>query len=302
MNNEKKSLVFFGSGPVAAESLRLLSKTFSIEAVITKPTTEQEMHLVLPTIPIYLVSNKSELDNLIESNSFKSSCAVLIDFGIIVSQKVIDYFPNGIINSHFSLLPELRGADPISFAILEGREKTGVSLMLLVEAMDEGPILSVGEQTIEFDDTTTNLTEKLIKLSYSLLEHSIPKYLTGEIVPRDQNYISEHFSRKVSYTRKLTKSDGVIDWNKPALQIEREIRAYSGWPKSRTSLGGIDCVVTKARIQELSGKPGTLFIDGKSFGVYCGQGALLIERLKPAGKNEMDARSFINGYINKLNT
>lgn len=300
MNNEKISLVFFGSGPVAEESLRLLANTFSIEAVITKPTTEREMHLACPESPIFLVSNKAELDTLIESSNFSSPCGVLIDFGIIVSQKVIDYFKFGIINSHFSLLPELRGADPISFAILEGREKTGVSLMLLVEAMDEGPILSVGEQTIDNDDTTPTLTEKLIKLSYSLLEHSIPKYLTGEIVPRDQKFISEQFSRQVSYTRKLTKSDGAIDWSKPAQQIEREIRAYTGWPKSRTNLSGIDCVITKARTQEISGEPGKLFINDKILGVYCGQGALIIERLKPAGKNEMDVVGFLAGYRNRL--
>jgi len=301
MNNEKKSLVFFGSGPVAEESLRLLASTFSIEAVVTKPTTEQEMHLACPDSPVFVVSNKSELDTLIESNNFLSPCGVLIDFGIIVSQKVIDYFPKGIVNSHFSLLPELRGADPISFAILEGREKTGVSLMLLVEAMDEGPILSIGEQIIDKDDTTPSLTKKLIMLSYSLLEHSIPKYLTGKIVPRDQKYISEQFSRQVSYSRKLTKSDGIIDWKKPAEQIEREIRAYSGWPKSRTSLNGIDCVITRASVTEESGVAGELLIEPKRLGVYCGQGCLIIEQLKPAGKNDMDVRSFINGYINKLN-
>ena len=301
MNNEKKSLVFFGSGPVAAESLRLLANTFSIEAVVTKPTTEREMHLACPESPVFLVSNKAELDRLIESRNFSSSCGVLIDFGIIVSRKIIDYFEFGIINSHFSLLPELRGADPISFAILEGKEKTGVSLMLLVEAMDEGPILSVGQLSLDGSETTHTLSSDLIELSYNLLLECLPKYLSGEINPVSQDVIARQFNLEASYTRKLTKSDGFIDWNKTAEQIEREIRAYIGWPKSSTSLNGIDCVITKAHSLELSGEPGELFINAKTLGVYCGHGALVIERLKPAGKNAMDSSSFLNGYINKLN-
>ena len=301
MNNEKKSLVFFGSGPVAAESLRLLENTFSIEAVVTKPTTEREMHLACPGSPIFLVNNKAELDTLIESSNFSSPCGVLIDFGIIVSSKVIDYFEFGIINSHFSLLPELRGADPISFAILEGKEKTGVSLMLLVEAMDEGPILSVGQLSLDGSETTHTLSSDLIELSYNLLLECLPKYLSGEINPVSQDVITRQFNLEASYTRKLTKSDGFIDWNKTAEQIEREIRAYIGWPKSSTSLNGIDCVITKAHSLELSGEPGELFINAKTLGVYCGHGALVIERLKPAGKNAMDSSSFLNGYINKLN-
>ncbi|MCA9346269.1 methionyl-tRNA formyltransferase [Candidatus Saccharibacteria bacterium] len=300
--NEKISLVFFGSGPVAAESLRLLTNTFNIEAVVTKPTTEQEMSSACAYAPIFTVKNKMELDSLIENTEFNSQLAVLIDFGIIVNQKVIDYFPLGIINSHFSLLPELRGADPISFAILEGKDKTGVSLMLLVEAMDEGPILTFGEEVIEKTDTTPTLTGKLIKLSYSLLDHTIPKYLKGEIVPADQNYISEQFSRYVSYTRKLAKNDGVIDWNKTAEQINNEVRAFSGWPKSRTNLNGIDCVIIEVEpIKESFGNPGTIKVSGKDLAIQCGnKTALNIKIIKPAGKKEMTAEAFLAGYAQRL--
>src|SRR6202000_1513764 len=100
-------------------------------------------------LPLCTAATRRELGTLFVGASFKSNVAVLIDFGIIVSQSVIDFFPNGIINSHFSLLPEWRGADPITFAILSGQKQTGVSLMLVVEAMDEGPLLAVGE--IELD-------------------------------------------------------------------------------------------------------------------------------------------------------
>jgi methionyl-tRNA formyltransferase len=305
MKKSKTSLVFFGSGPVAAESLRLLALIFDIESVITKPSTEREMRSVCVNSPLLKVSNKTELDTLISEHNFSSKLAVLIDFGIIVSQKVIDKFPYGIINSHFSLLPELRGADPISFAILEGKEKTGVSLMLLVEAMDEGPILSIGEETLNGNETTPELTNRLIKLSDTLLQNTIPKYLSGEIKPTDQKNIEKESNRKPSYTRKLTKSDGVIDWQKPAIQLEREIRAYTDWPKSSAKLGGVELIITKAYTvpsNSPDSKPGEIMYvpETKSLGVETKNGTLYIEKLKPIGKKEMDIAGFLAGYKDRL--
>src|SRR5687768_10593623 len=132
MNKKSEPIVFFGSGPVAAESLRLLAQDFTIEAVITKPRAAHHKgdvpvltlaeSLGLPTETAY---DKKSLDKLFETKAFKSRLGVLVDFGIIVSQAVIDYFPFGIVNSHFSLLPEWRGADPITFSILSGQKETG---------------------------------------------------------------------------------------------------------------------------------------------------------------------------------
>ena len=288
----KTSIVFMGSGPVAAASLSLLSKTFDIEAVITKPTTEKEMTMESSS-PVHTVSSRSELDILIEQNQFSSSVAVLIDFGIIVSQQVLDYFEYGIINSHFSLLPELRGADPISFAILEGKEETGVSLMLLVEAMDEGPLLDKKSLRIEETDTTPSLTDKLIQLSYSMLCETLDEYLQGSIAAQEQSGLS-------SYTRKLTKADGVIDWSKPADVLQREIRAFSGWPKSTTNFDGIDCVLLSSSVIDKYGESGTLFIHDKELAVHCGDKSLVIHTLKPAGKKAMPSQAFLAGYRSRL--
>ena len=310
MTNEKTSFVFFGSGPVAAESLRLLAQDFDIEAVVTKPTTLSEMRAVTPDIPVFNVSTKAELDTLIIEKSFTSTVGVLIDFGIIVSQQTINYFPKGIINSHFSLLPELRGADPISFAILEGKQETGVSLMLLVAAMDEGPVLSVGVEPLDGTETSSVLTRRLIALSHALLKDTLPAYVKDEVnpasgvvpKPQPQELHCELLHKKFNptYTRKLTKQDGLIDWQKPAVQIEREIRAYAEWPKSRTTLGEVDCIITKASLSDKNGTPGELFIDGKQLGVYCSEGALILEKLKPAGKKDMDVAGFLAGYKNRL--
>ena len=294
-------IVFFGSGPVAAESLRLLARDFEVESVVTKPrpphhrgdvpvlSAAEELGLRIST-----VANKNELNDLFETKPFKSRVGVLVDFGIIISQQVIDYFPLGIVNSHFSILPEWRGADPITFAILSGQEQTGVSIMLLVEAMDEGPLLGYGEYDLSPKNTTPELTDHLIKLSDALLKHDLPLYLAGKAKGVPQ----EITGRKVSYSRKLTKQDGDIDWSKPAEQLEREIRAFIEWPKSRTKLGDLEVVVTGASVANMAGKPGDRAIVDKKPAVYCGDKCLIIERLKPAGKKEMTGEAFLAGYKN----
>jgi len=305
MKQISTKIVFFGSGPVAAKSLKLLARNFTVEAVVTKPRPEHHRGDV-PVISaanelglkLHTVANRKALDELIATKPFESRLGILIDFGIIVSQQVIDYFPLGIINSHFSILPELRGADPITFAILSGQQITGVSLMLLVEAMDEGPLLGYGEQPLDGTETAPQLTDRLISLSDALLQELVPSYIeTQKTAPQDIT------GRSVSYSRKLTKEDGVIDWKKPAEQIEREIRAYTDWPKSRATLAGKDIVITSARVVPTeNGEPGNSKIVGKGLLIDCGQGALAIDKLKPAGKNEMTAEAFLAGHKHLLGT
>ena len=284
----KDTIVFFGSGPVAAKSLELLAKTFTVEAIVTKPSTVRQMDAVVSGVPVHSVSNRVELNELIASKPFGSRLAVLIDFGIIVSKEVIDSFPLGIVNSHFSVLPELRGADPISFAILSGQPKTGVSLMLVDEGMDTGKILTTKALPIIPNDTTPSLTNKLILLSNELLGEFIPRYISGEVSPRAQSHPD-----RATYSRKLTKEDGIIDWAKPAEVIEREVRAFIEWPKSSSQLANKEITITAAHVTKGSGKPGTVVVRGKEILVYCGQDVLVIDKLKPAGKREMNAEAFL---------
>ncbi len=299
MKKISEPIIFFGSGPVAAASLELLNKNFSIEAVITKPKPAHHKGS-FPVIdvsdalalPIHTVRNKAELSSLMSTATFTSRLGILIDFGIIIGQDVIDYFPLGIINSHFSILPEWRGADPISFAILSGQKTTGVSLMLLVAAMDEGPLLGYGEQPLSGHETTPELTNQLILLSDALLTHDIPRFIQAETKGAPQSITG----RSISYSRKLTKQDGIIDWHKPAKEIEREIRAFIEWPKSRTVLAGKEIIITKAHIVDRQGKPGNISIENKELFVCCGEDCLSLETLKPAGKNEMSASAFLAGY------
>ncbi len=296
------SVIFLGSGPVAAKSLELLTKNFVVEAVITKPkpTHHKGNFPVIDVatnlgLPIHYVSNKQELDALISKQDTRSRVGIIIDFGIIVSQKVINKFPLGIVNSHFSLLPEWRGADPISFSVLSGQAKTGVSLMIIDAGMDTGKLITQKSLDIRPSDTTSSLTERLIELSDKLLQECLPGYLVGDIKPKNQPHPD-----RATYSRKLTKEDGIIDWNKPANQIEREIRAFIEWPKSRTTLAGKDIVMTSshAHMSEIDNNLGIgdAYSSNKCLMIKCGEGYLCVEKLKPAGKNEMTAEAFLAGH------
>lgn len=308
----KPSIVFFGSGPVAARSLELLVNSFTIEVVITKPRPAHHKGEV-PVVslaaelglPIITADSKQSLSQVVSEQHFTSTVAVLIDFGIIVEQDVIDAFPLGIVNSHFSLLPQWRGADPIAFSLLSGQKETGVSLMLLVRAMDEGPLLAQAPVAIEPTDTITTLTESLIEVSYHALTQVLPEYLNGTITPAPQESATMASSPTPSYSRKLTKADALLDFTKPADILEREIRAFIEWPKSKTRLAGIEVIVTKAHVvenKELSnqtvGEPSIL--DNKQLGIITSDGILAIDELKPAGKKAMSSEAFLNGYGQNL--
>jgi methionyl-tRNA formyltransferase len=311
------SLVFFGTGPVACESLRLLSKHFSIEAVVTKPKPQGHKGsfpvLELSSglnIRTFTPTNKKELSQLVKDKPFRSRVGVVIDYGIIIDQDVIDYFPFGIINSHFSLLPELRGADPITFSILKDQKVTGVSLMLIVKGLDEGPILSQTQVIIDPEETAISLTKKLILASDKELQTVLPKWLQKKIEARSQEDFTTPSNRQPSYSRKLLKTDGEIDWTKSATEIEREVRAFCEWPKSFTTLHTIPLIITSARVAPQIDRtdalsPGSVKIvskkdRSKSLYVACGEGCLWIQRLKPSGKKEMTAQEFLAGYAARL--
>ncbi|MEO6110187.1 MAG: methionyl-tRNA formyltransferase [Candidatus Saccharimonadales bacterium] len=285
-----KTVVFFGSGPVAAESLRSLAANFSIEAVVTKAVPAHHKGIApVETLAhelglkLLFASTKNELDDLMSNQSLTSPVGIVVDYGVIISQKVIDSFPYGIINSHFSLLPQWRGADPITFSILSGQEKTGVSLMVIDAGLDTGKLITQKILHIAPDDTTPSLTEKLIALSNDLFNEYLPCYLNDEITLKNQPHPD-----RVTFSRKLTKDDSILDWSKPADMLECEVRAYIGWPKSRATILDQTVIVTKSHVSDTK----TTALD-----IECGDGKFLSidELIGPSGR-KMDARGFLNGY------
>lgn len=285
------SIVFFGSGPVAAASLQgLLDSGFDIEAVITKPKPNHHRGeapvLVLAekhNLPVHTASTKAELLNIFDKIMFSSLAGIVVDYGVLIPREVIDYFPKGIINSHFSLLPQWRGADPITFALLSGQEKTGVSVMLIEPQLDTGKLIAQAHYDIEPDETIVTLTDNLVELSNKTLKEILPLYLAGQIVPTDQNPLEEP-----TYSRKLTKEDGIVKWDKPAEVIEREVRAFLGWPKSRSELFGQPVIITKSRIAK-DARDGALVVS-------CQPGWLeVLELIGPSGRT-MSGADFLRGY------
>lgn len=290
MNHTSKTLLFFGSGPVAAASLGSLLSSFKIEAVVTKsvPPHHKEVALVEElakknNLPVYFASTKRELNLLFEKQHFHSSIGLVVDYGVIMSGEVISYFKLGIINSHFSLLPKWRGADPITFSILNGDKETGVSLMRIVPTLDEGQLISQEHFALRPDITTPELTDKLVELSNSMIIRDLPRYMDGTMATYDQPNLQP------SYSRKLTKKDSQLDLFKSGEVLEREVRAFRGWPKSKLSFHGKDIIVTQARVA-----------DHKTDGIFvieCGNNTFLEiqELVAPSGKT-MTGAAFLRGY------
>lgn len=294
--SKSKKLVFFGSGPVSRASLEALyKKGFDFEAVITKPRLAHHRGPVpvldfveKNKVPYYTPQNKQEVADLFSKQKFTSPMGLVVDYGIIISKDVIDSFPKGILNSHFSLLPEWRGADPITFAILSGQTETGVSLMLINKNLDEGMLISQEKLPIKSDYDAPELTQKLVELSSKMLNRDMPPYLDCKINPYPQP------DQTPTYSRKLVKEDGILDWAKPAEQLEREVRAYAGWPRSVTRLFGHKIIVTKARVAK---QPASQEKDDALI-MRANPGWLEItELIAPSGR-KMSGADFLRGYRN----
>ena len=239
-------------------------------------------------IPLFLPNKPSEIDQ--EIRNLKPDIAVLVAYGRIISQTIIDLFPMGIVNIHPSLLPKYRGPTPIESAILNGDTQTGVSIMQLSAGMDDGPVYA--QRTIELEkDTKMELYEKVTATSTELFFEVFPSILNDSLKPTDQDDI------QATYSKLLDKKDGVIDWGKPAEQLEREIRAYAHWPQSRTRLAGIDVMIADATVNnDVLLAPGTIQASKQRLLIGTSTTALEISSIKPAGKKEMPVQAFLSGY------
>lgn len=216
----------------------------------------------------------------------QSQLAVLAAYGHIIPKRVLKQFPLGIINIHPSLLPLYRGSTPIEQAILNGDQKTGVSIMKLEAGMDTGPIYKQKTIHLRGDESKQELTDILQQLGANLLSDVLPQIASGLQKPRAQSHPD-----RATYTQLITKNQGSLNVSKPAAQLEREIRAFAGWPGSRIKLGTIDIIVTKAHVSH----------DETPLSLRCADGRwLAIDCLKPAGKKEMPVQAFLAGYKDRI--
>ena len=302
-------ILFFGNERLAtglgttAPTLRaLIEAGYEITGVIiaqneignSRKSRELEIVQVAQAHDIPVLAPKNLRESVEEIAEFGAEIGVLVAYGKIVPQSIIDLFPRGIINIHPSLLPLHRGSTPIESVILNDDTETGVSVMSLSSGMDSGPVY--GQSIIQLIGTETKqeLADQLLNIGKDMVIEFLPSILDGSMKAFAQD------ESKATYDKMIDKSVSLLDWNKSALQLEREVRAYAVWPRSRTTINDIEVIVTASHIIDGIGKIGSIWKDAKSLGFYTSYGVLVIDRLIPIGKKEMDTASFLAGHKNNI--
>ena len=320
------NIVFFGTSEFGATVLeKLVQANTKPVLVVTTPDKPAGRSLKLTPSPVKVAAQKYSLEVAqpvkLGRAKFESNLAgpslipdlfVVASYGAILPKEVLDVPKKGTLNVHPSLLPTYRGPSPVHTAILNGDKETGVTIMLLDEKMDHGPILAQQEFSIfnfQFSKPTfPELRDKLAELGAELLIKTIPQWVEGKIqaIPQDDS--------RATYTKIFAKEDGKIDWNRPAEEIECQMRAFTPWPGTFTVFKGHNLKILKVAVfnrnlvQNLVGPsfpklgptkftPGTVFLtEDKKLAIQCGEGALVIEELQLEGKKPMSSKEFLLGH------
>jgi len=301
-------VVFMGSPEFAVPPLEhLVLNQHQVVAVYTqpdRPAGRGRALLASPVkrtaavwkLPVVQTASLKRPEAVAELADFHPDVIVVAAFGQILPRPVLALPRYGCLNIHPSLLPRFRGASPIAAAILAGDEFTGVSIMLMDESLDTGPLLARAQVPIAAIDTTGSLSAKLSRLGAQLLLEVLPRWLRGGLTPKSQN------EARASYAGPISKEAGEIDWRLSAVDIWHRVRAYHPWPGAYTRWQGRRLGVLEA--VPLSGEEGTragqvvvLGGEGKApaFGVATGGGVLGILRLRLEGKRVVGAAEFLRG-------
>lgn len=302
-------LLFIGTPSVAAQYLNFIAsiKEHQVAAIITQPDKPagRGLNLSMPPVkecaqhlglsPVLQPQRVTESEFLNTISALKPDLGLVVAYGKILPQLFLDLPRLGVINVHFSLLPQLRGASPVEHALLQGHYHTGVTIFWLDTGMDTGPIITQKDAPIESGETTPSLFKKLIPMGQQLLAQSLKLIANNEAPRIPQN------QAKATLATKLTKEMGLINWNRPNLEIDRQIRALISWPTAWTYLDQRPIQILKAqpqnRVSTTAFHPGGLTGTerGLGFFVKCGIGELLVEELRPWGGRQMSAWSFLQG-------
>ena len=241
--------VFFGTEYESALVLeKLIENNIEIVAVITKPNSKSGRGQKISSPAVKIVAQQRGIsvvqpEILSENDIPKADIGILASYGKIIPPQIIDSFSSGIINIHPSLLPKYRGPSPIETAIINGDSQTGVSIMALSPEMDAGPIYVQEKVSLKGDETKPTLYEKMFTVGSKLLIDNIDKIISGGLKPKPQD------NANASYTKLLSKTDGLLDPGKmSAVECERRVRAFLGFPKTRILFLGKEVVVTACKV------------------------------------------------------
>ncbi len=259
------------------------------------PVKEAAQRLGLPVYQPVSIKTPEEIERV---RQIKPDIAVIAAYGRLIPGPMLDIPPLKFVNVHPSLLPKYRGPSPINSPILAGDRETGVSIFVLEETMDTGPILAQRSMPLSPGDTGETLSRKLASLGAELLLETIPRWAAGEINPQPQD------DSQATYTHILKKEEGRLDWSRPAVELWRQVRAFQPWPGSFSTWKGhlLKILASEPVDSPVEGEPGmTLLIhDPKDPGkmlpaVQTGQGLLVLRKLQLEGHRPLDGQVFLQG-------
>ena len=300
-------VVYMGTAEIACPPLRVLAGMPEIElaAVYTQPDRPRGRghsvrfspvkKLALDKgVPVLQPESLKPVSAVEELSALKPDVLVVMAYGQILPQQVLDLPPHGAVNLHASLLPRHRGASPIQQAILAGDSETGVTLMQMESGLDTGPMIAKASIPIGDDDTAASIHDQLAQLSATLIRDRLADYLTGGLPVTSQDHSA------ATYAGKILKSDGQIHWHQTAEVIARQIRAFTPWPGTYAHLPTTQkslLKILRAQIAEGSGTPGQVLPNQSGqFEVATGQGSLIFTSIQREGGRPMSGADFLNGY------
>ncbi len=283
---------------------------FEITAVITAPDKPVGRKQELTPSPVKKWALGNNL-NILQPEKIEDSkwnrriknlnpdLIIVAAYGQIIPKEILDIPKYGALNIHPSLLPKYRGASPIQATILNGDKISGVTIMLMDEKMDHGPILGSTKLQITNSQTYKELSEKLAGLGAELLIKTLPDWIEGKIKTKPQNH------SKATFCKIIKKQDGKINWTKSAEEIERQIRAFHEWPTAFTFFNDKQLKILEANLStslRASKKIGKVFLtNDKGLAVQTGDGLLMLKQIQLEGKKPMTAKDFLNGHPEIIN-
>ncbi|MGZ4821824.1 MAG: methionyl-tRNA formyltransferase [Terriglobales bacterium] len=298
-------LVFCGTPQFAVPTLQaLVDAGHRVRLVVTQPDRPSGRGMAVSAPPVKQLAQMLELEvtqpEKIKNNlefrarleELRPEAIVVVGYGRIIPQWMIDLPPLGNINLHGSLLPKYRGAAPVQWAIAMGETVTGVTTMQIDAGLDTGDMLLQRETPIAPEDTALTVGPRLAAIGAPLMVETLDGLKLGSITPRRQD------NAKATLAPILKKEDGLIDFRRSAREIWNRLRGFQPWPGAYTSFRGKNLNVWEAREdQESAGAPGEVRVEGDRLLVGCGGGtALELVTVQPEGKKRMPARDFVHGY------